>query len=317
MNKFLKYLFLFSIPFILLFTTIAYLDPYNFFHSPEGRETLKLDNGWLSYTVDYRNNKYSKIIFGSSRPNVIKPKNIPEKDWCKLSFGGATIPEYLKAFWFVAEYGKVKKVIIMTDVYGYLYSFGSSTARFDSKVDLIKHPYKYFTSSLVLESVYEYFKEKLTEKQESYQKFDDAQWQSELDEGKNRSIIKPSDPKELKMAINNITSQFKDVKEYCDKNNIEVKVVTPIISAELYQVFMKYAPDVYDMVLTDLVDVFGKVIDFGYPNDYTMNRANFKDPFHLKSDTVYINTLWGNDTNYCRIIDKSNLKEILNSKLTY
>ena len=301
-------------PFALLFAVVYYLDPYNFFHQTSKYEIAKLDTGWLEYTVDYKRNQYSNIIFGSSRPNVIKPENIPEEGWCKLSFGGATIPEFLKAFWYASEYGKIKKIIIMTDVYGYLYSFGSSTARFDSKVDLINHPYKYFTSSLVLETVYKHFVSMIKGEKVTLQKFDKVQWEKELAEGKNRSIIKPSDKMELKKAVSEITSQFREVKKFCDKNDIEVKVVTPIISAELYHVFMVYAPDVYDMALSDLVEVFGTVYDYGFPNDYTYNRKNFKDPFHIWSDSVYINTLWGKKDYYYRVIDKSNIDSILAKK---
>ena len=317
MKLLIKKLLIFLIPFVIVFGTVALVDPYDFFSSSNNKKkkdiAIGVDHGWLSYTVDYKRNHYPNVIIGSSRPHVINVNNIPEKDWGQMSLGGATIPEYLKAFWFIAEDKNLKKIIIMTDTYGYLYSLGSTTARYDSKIELIKKPYKYFTSSLVLETTYNYLLSLFNNENNMIPQyiFNEKRWKFELDAGKQVCLNKPESEKELNNAITSVTESFRKMKQYCDANEIEVRMCTPAISAELYDIYMEYAPNVYKKVMIDLVDVFGVVYDYGYPNEFTKNRDNYKDPFHLKNDDIYINSIWGVCHDYYRIINKENIDSLI------
>lgn len=232
-----------------------------------------------------------------------------------MTFGGATIPEYLQAFWYCTEFGKLKKVIIATDVYGYLYSFPSTTGRYDGILDLVSHPYQYFYSQFVWDATWAYFVSSSNSKSRGYKTITEERWLSVVGDTKEICLKNlPSDKNELQKNVARVTKMFMRLKQYCDKENITVVVITPIISTDIYNMYMECFPEVYDMVMRDLVEVFGFIIDFGYPNTYSSNKQNFSDPMHVKSDSLYIESLWKGHLNHCRYVDRHNIDDILKNK---
>lgn len=325
MRKFLLNILFFISPFLVLFAVIGIVDPYDFFRESKNERKRHIckpfDWGFLQYTIDYKRAQNANMIFGASRPDVIQCSDIPENDWGKMTFGGATIPEYLQAFWYCTEFGKLKKIIIATDVYGYLYSFPSNSGRYDGIIDLVSHPYRYFYSQFVWNATWAYL-ESFTPSTSpiggGIKGTNDEMWLSRIKSTQDICLNNmPKSENELYEKIAQISSMFRRVKQYCDDHIINVVVITPIISIDIYNMYMQHFPIVYDMVMRNLVDIFGTVVDYGWPNAYTSNKQNFSDPMHVKSDSLYIRTMWhrgSEQSDYCRYIDRSNIDEILKKK---
>lgn len=317
MRKFAYLFFLFFIPFIILFTIIGVVDPYGYFRDSGDEEkriiVSHIDFGYLQHTVDYKRYPKPNVILGSSRSYMIKPNHIPEGGWIQLSMGGANVQDYLQAFWYATQFGKVKRVLVATDLCDYLISMGASVGRYNSILDLINNPQSYFTSLYVMETTYKYLMTKYVWKEEvyAYHRNDSSFFYSALENARADCIVKMQDKEKYRNDFHEITALFRELKTYCDERDIEIVAITPIIYSGLYDIYMENARDAYEIVMKDLVDVFGKVIDFGYPNDFTCNRENFSDPYHISVDSVYINSLWGKGSDYCRLIDKNNIHEIL------
>jgi hypothetical protein len=44
----------------------------------------------------------------------------------------------------------------------------------------------------------------------------------------------------------------------------------------------------------DIVSI-GKTLDFNFPNTFTRDVSNFRDPYHVEDPAVLIEAIWGSD----------------------
>lgn len=317
MKRLLKLGIVFLIPFLLYILFIVAVDPYEFVHKsndPLKRKIcLEEDYGRLTYSIDYMRNPKPNIIFGASQPNKIDIDNIPEDGWCKMSFGGATMQEYIKAFWLTTQYNKLEKVIFMLDSYGYSMSINGRSSRYDQAYKIVtSSPQLYFVNKNVLNASISYIFQKVgfSKKKKKQLPEKSVLWQSQLELALSVFQLHPD-----YADYSDLSNSMCEIKSYCDKKNIQVLLCTPIIHSDLYNTTIQTAPDVYEGFISDMVEIFGDVMDFGFPNEYTNDSIHFGDPFHVSSDSVYIQSIWGEDkAYYYRVIDKDNLNEVIMRK---
>lgn len=312
MRRFLILLLIFLSPFLLICGVVTIVDPYGLFRANRNQEkrecALSMDHGILSYPVEYKREPQPNLIIGESRANI-NLTIIPEEGWSKFSFGGAPTPAYLKSFWFAAKQGKLKKVILIMDTYSYISAMNMGSDAFEVSEDMIDHPYKYFTSKLVLETCYKY----LTTSKEQVNKTirtDTAFWNQQIEHGRSMCTAAVMNKQLFMKTVEHINLMLKDIKEYCDTNDIEIIIVSPSVSVDLINVFCG-AGDCYSNAMRSLVDIFGYVLDFGYSNVFTNNPENYKDPFHLRDFNVYVRGIWEGDTTLYRTINRNNIETII------
>jgi hypothetical protein len=96
-------------------------------------------------------------------------------------------------------------------------------------------------------------------------------------------------------------NEFSRISHYCVDNDIKVIIVLPIQHTDLINV--EYSKDVYPLYrdyLSHLIEIFGTVYYYDYPNELSSDNALFSDPFHYIDANVYLNSLWGNDQRYMK-----------------
>ena len=105
-----------------------------------------------------------------------------------------------------------------------------------------------------------------------------------------------------------ILNRFKEIKNIADEYEVEIKIVIPIQHVELVNI--EYTDRVYPYYLDylkKLVDIFGEIYYFDYPNEKSLDYNLFSDPFHYTDSDIYINTLWQDDYSFCLKLNENNI----------
>lgn len=312
MRKFLIRGLVFSIPLLVVFVTVYIIDPYYLYHK-DRQFSQKLydidysfDQGRRYKIITYLNNPEPYIILGASEINLIHERNIPEEGWHSLSFGGAPLQESVDLFWRITESHQIQEVIIApefikfyNDCLGEFYSWNSSQS--SKAYELYENKLDYLVDKNVIKSTFNYLfsglgisndknKPKMTK---------DEFWKHQLSYASEQFSQEVSN-----VSFEQSIMKLKTIASYCLEHDIDVTVVIPIQHADLIKIEYGAASyPVYRKYLASLIDTFGKVYFFDYPNDITEDSNHFTDPFHFSDETVYINALWRNDFSNCIVLD--------------
>lgn len=311
MRKFLLKGSLFSLPLVVLFISVFFVDPYYLYHKhrPFSQELYDIDcsfdQGRRFKIITYLNNPDPYIILGASEINVLHERNIPEEGWHSLSFGGAPLEESLDLFWRIVNENKIKRLIIApefikyyNDCLGDYYIWNAShSAR---AYELFSNKLEYFIDKNVIRSTFfavtssfgyssSLNKPKMTK---------DEFWKHQLD-----YAIRQYSQHLTKKQIDNVKSRLTDVSKYCLEHHIDVKVVLPIQHLDL--IALEYSEEVYPIYrdyLSFLIREFGIVYYFDFPNEISSKKELFSDPFHYLKSDIYISSIWENDSTNCYIL---------------
>lgn len=312
MIRFYKNLFLFCLPVIFILLIVAYIDPYYLYH--KNREFCKtkydigysFDQGRRYKIFSFQNSPKPNIILGASEINVIHERNIPEDGWHSLSFGGANLEESMDLFWKIVNDNKIERLLFAPEFIkfynaslGEFYAWNSSQSA--RAYDLYNDKLEYLIDKNVVRSTYycllnnfgitnERGKPQLTKKEF---------WKHQLEYGMgqySKTILADK--------LNYIYSRLRDIGIYCNTNDIEVTIVLPIQHVDL--ISLEYSADIYPIYreyLSNLIDIFGCIYCFDYPNSNSMDRKKFSDPFHYTSADIYLESLWGSKKNNYLLLD--------------
>ncbi len=327
MRKYLTKGFVFAIPVLVIFMTVFMIDPYYLYHKdrPFSQELYdidySLDQGRRYKIITYLNHPDPYIILGASEINLIHERNIPEAGWHSLSFGGAPLQESLDLFWLITKSHEIKRIIFAPEFIkfynaclGEFYSWNSSQSckaieLFDNKLDylcdknVIKSSFYALTSRFGISS--DKNKPQMTK---------DEFWKQQLSYGERQFSQEVSD-----LLFSKTMEKIKKMANYCQEHNIIVTVVIPAQHDDLIRVeYSDVSYPIYRKYLTHLVELFGKVYFFDYPNSVTEDAELFSDPFHLTVDTLYLETLWKDNKRNCIILESESdllkLDSIRNAK---
>lgn len=312
MKKFLIRGIGFLIPLLVIFMTVFLVDPYNLYHKgrPFSQEKYdigySLDQGRRYKIITYLNHPDPYIILGASEINLIHERNIPEAGWHSLSFGGAPLQETLDLFWLIAESYEIKKIIFAPEFIkfynaclGEFYSWNTSQSC--KAIELYNNKLDYLWDKNVIRSSFYGLTSQigLVNDKNKPQMTKEEFWGHQLSYGESQFSQTVSEG-----AFQKVMSRIQEMADYCQQHNIEVSVVIPAQHDDLIKVeYGEVSYPVYREYLSHLVDLFGKVFFFDYPNRLTNNAELFSDPFHFTVDSLYIDTLWrGNETD-CLIFE--------------
>lgn len=309
MKKLLKNLFLFSIPFLLCAIIVVLIDPFDYFELSLFKDNQiktdiarKVDSHRRYKLINYKKNPKDNVILGASQTIRILEENIPSDNWANLAQGGASMDDKIATFWHVMEHHKVDTVFFALDPFNYANSSGRSVHSVtQTALELIDNPLLYFFDKYVLEATVSFagsfFKDTVIVNENPDATRDDF-WATQLVKVKNRMTTP--------IMSSTLREELQAIKSYCDKNNIVIVAFVPIAHSDLFYIEEDFLKSYF---FPEIVNIFGTVYDFHYPNSFTSNRDNFGDPFHAVGDSIYINTFWKQDTTLCHIITKENINQ--------
>lgn len=305
-------MFLCCAPIFLVLLTVAYVDPYCLFHG--GRQFSKekydigysFDQGRRYKLFSFLNSPKPNIILGASEINVIHERNIPEEGWHSLSFGGAPLEESIDLFWRIVNENKIERFLFAPEFIkfynaclGELYAWNSSQSA--RAYELYNDKFEYLIDKNVIRSTYYCLLNDLGiasgrgKPQISKEEF----WEHQLDYGREQYTKKI-----LIDKLNNIYFRLREIGFYCETNDIEVTIVLPIQHVDL--ISLEYSASVYPLYrdyLAKLIDIFGCVYYYDYPNSNSMDSLHFSDPFHYTSADIYLESLWGDKKENYLLLD--------------
>lgn len=314
MKKFYKNLFLYCLPIFLILLSVAYIDPYYLYHRDREFDKTKYDIGYSfdqghRYKIfSYLNSPKPKIILGASEINVIHERNIPEKGWHSLSFGGARLEESIDLFWKVTKENKIEHLLFAPEFLkfynaclGEFYVWNSSQSA--RAYELYNDKLEYLIDKDVIRSAYYCALSdfNISSKRGKPKITKEEFWKQQLEYGKIQYSQSISIDKK-----NYVYSRLRDIGSYCKANNIKVTIVLPIQHIDL--ISLEYSADVYPIYreyLANLIDIFGCIYYFDFPNSNSLDNSKFSDPFHYTSSDVYLESLWGGKSDVCLLLDNN------------
>ena len=317
MIKLIKKVFIFLLPFLLFLLSVYLIDPYDYFNKGKMNELKNKiafisDYGRRLYFISYKKNPEPNAILGYSQAGVIKIPNIPEPGWCKLTFGGADTWEAIESFKVISANPGLKKVFIDINPFNYIVAcsrvYNKASSRSYQAIQLLSNPSKYFYDKEVVWSSYMYLKSRIL-RDTSYVKLGNPEGTKDIfweDQLKTARTSFKGDPE---ISRKELLKSLQEIKQYCDLHKIEIVIFSSMMHTELQDIARDFKIKVF---LPDIIGIFGEIKDFAYPNEYTEIRQNFGDPFHVSSDSIYINALWKNDNTFCKIITKKNIDNVKN-----
>jgi len=301
MKTLLKKLLLFCSPILVWYAVVFITDPYEYFHKPwwgnvRVREWIcrQVDYNRLYYIMSYKKSPKPNIILGSSLTEYLDVKQIPGKNWANFSMGGASILEEMHWFWHIAKDNKIDSVVFCVDPYNYLNTKPVPTVTYQA-IEASESPVKYIMNNNVGRATFQILQATLkgkTKRSHSYNpKAKEAFWRYQMKKHGNHFKRVP----DLKWE----DDKMREVVDYCKENNITLLPIVPMMHKDVIDLGQQFKDERF---VPAMKEVFGSFTDYWYVNEYTENRDHFGDPLHVNNHDVFLNTIWGNDKSFFRVV---------------
>jgi hypothetical protein len=294
MKSFLKKNILFSIPLILYFLSVIYVDPYNIIREEHNSKLIELKSK-ISYKLNYTLYKlplYKRkptdiVILGDSRANQLKPSTFERLlniNTTNLAYGAGTLSEVIQTFNYIKDIHSLKQVYIGINFN--MYNNFPKRNRVIGALKKMESNQSYLVSKVCLKSTFLMFTSFITNKEiklgmplETKSEF--WEWQ-------------------LKTNLPNFYSNYeypsiyyeglKEISNYCKENNIKLIFFIPPTHVEQQQSVINFDLAEEEVRFRDDIKKLGTLYDFDYPNEITKNKTNFSDPLHPNDSIVEIVT---------------------------
>lgn len=282
---------------------VALVDPYNLFRGAVESKNLTLSDTFLKIDpclwkcFDYQRNPVRNIILGDSRADNLDTKYIQDttnEKYYNLAYGGGTLPEIIDTFWFATKQIKLQKVYIGLNFN--LYNQYNTMNRFVDVDKIMNCNSMYFINHNVVKSLYYYLRWRCSANDIQVGRPDKDKnqfWQSQLGAQTRSFYANYKYP-------DNYLSELKKIASYCTHNDIKLVFIIFPTHIDLQNKVREYNLVEEEKHFKNDVMALAPTYDFDYANYYTMNRDNFKDPYHYENSHSIINEIWLNKIKYAR-----------------
>jgi hypothetical protein len=305
MAYFLKRLCWFGVPLGLYALFIYGTDPFDFLsaHSiisdqVKMRTALPL-NPCLWKMPAFARHPSPNLMLGDSRMEAVKTDRVKEvtgQDYFNLGFGGATLREIISSYWFAATRVHLRHVYI-----GLNFNLYSDYEQFDRTAEVItieNAPACYFINRTVLQAaVYGTA----------------AQW---MGYDPNLGVVTVDRDTFWRKALGPSTEGFYSRHTYPRKYYAKLVEIAQFVKSQggdvVFVIFPTHVDlqnrvkdfhleSEYDRFKRDLASIT-TTYDFDYPNEVTVDRDNFSDPYHCRHECMdeVVREIWSGDLKYGR-----------------
>lgn len=314
MKKLYFKLFLFLSPFIINTLLIVIVDPYNFLGISHvipntykmkciGRTMETTPRGNICWKIlEYERNPKENILIGDSRmvhiDNSLSEKIMGEEVY-NFSVPGANFRTLNDIFWEAAKNKDLKRAYLQVGFLNF-----SKNVTYDLMESLNKYrrePFKYFYDKDIIGdtwvNIYYYIAHDDNYVDINFRERDVDLWSraQKLADGR---LARYEYPTEFEIEL-------KKISEYCKKNNIELYfILLPTQKEFTDKVVSKGLEDEY-AEFNAFVRSLGNTISFEQMQQFTSDRANFKDYFHYHQEML--------DSITCLLWQKVKIKNELSS----
>ncbi|WP_243299876.1 hypothetical protein [Bacillus litorisediminis] len=276
---------------------IYYIDPmWTFGHANKynDRQTVINEREQKTSEIYFQPFEYDTLLIGSSRSTYINPHDFVGMDVYNYAVSNMSIREYWSFVEFAkSQHGKeFENIIIGLDFFKSSTKESSAPHSLDNYVEKVTKPFyrwKYLLSFDVFKYAVHNFKmskDNVIEEERIYNR-DNVAFAKVIDEETAKvDTIKKIDRFRSTFYGDNYVyyPQYKEIiSKVRDSNpNSKIIVFTTPISTGLFKALVEEGQlDDYERWLTDLVEVYGGVYNFMYPNSITNDQSNYFDGHHF------------------------------------
>jgi hypothetical protein len=234
-------------------------------------------NPIFSNLIEFKKHPSPYILLGDSRMknmDLQKIKTLSGESYSNLAYGGASIIEIQKTFWFAARTTKLKKVFIGMNFE--LYNSLNNRDLVTKTLDFLDNPVQYFINLSTWESIYHILRTKLSGKKPIINKPDMSKqsfWTYQLNVTAKRYYESYSFP----YAYHN---SLLEIALYCEKENIKLCFIIFPTHSDLRNKISEYGLLDWNERFKQEMYSFTQTLDFDQDNFFSKDSSYFKDPFH-------------------------------------
>lgn len=248
-------------------------------------------NQRLFAILEFRTLKTANILLGDSRIAAISTNEIKRasgEEYYNLSYGSATLPECFETFWYADSLTHLKRVYL--GIPFNLFSATNSNNSFLRALKIAASPLDYYLNFFIFKvSILNILFETLHVDiiSDTPEMAPGEYWQAQLASTGNayRAFRWPQDSIQELMKI----------KRYCLKKNIEFTILIPPSHLDLQKLVSKYGLQKEYANYKTVLRSIAPVIDYDKESKLTIDKANFKDPYHfdIKTMKTIVREIWG------------------------
>jgi hypothetical protein len=275
---------------------VALADPYNYFRPSSFIPNEVKHNTSFKFhyplwkCIEFNRNPQENIVLGDSRTDFLGTAKIDSftgTNWFNFAYGGATFREITETFWYADTRTKLKNVYI-----GLNFNLMNAYKRMDRVAEaesIMEEPLLYPFNKTVVKAFFYNIYSTVTgtdPKIGAPEMSPDEFWKFQLDKSAENyyaSFLFNEDGME----------ELRHIALRCDEHNIKLVFFIPPTHTDLQKRIddfgLRTASDRWKEELAKIAPV----IDMDVPNEFTSNRENFKDPYHLKEPSPVIQKVWG------------------------
>ena len=280
MKKFILKLMLFSTPFAIWFSIVAWIDPFNFFNNKSKEEIQAREdkirplNSMLFNMIQYKHNPTEVIFIGDSRTRIVSDSlyhSLTNLSTFNLYSNRAKLNEMIDLFWYAESFQKLKKVYIGVNFNLFnTYAFG---ARSKSNSEICNSSLKYITNRAVGEAtgIMLNLVSLAPEKKPNQIEF----WKYNIEEKSADFYSKYGFPSEA-------VSQLSEIAQHCKTHNIDLTFVVLPHAEPMRKKVLYYNLTNQEAVFKSTICEIATTIDYDFENAVTCDTTNFGDPIHFK-----------------------------------
>ena len=302
MNKDVKILLrkvgIFVLPVFAWICIVLIVDPFNYFSvsnlisiKAKGKSAQQL-NSLLYNAVNFKNNPTNSIIIGDSRIRKLPNERIKEitgDTYYTMYSNAAKLNEIIDLFWFSTEHSKLKNVLIGINFN--LYNEYAYANRVADVKEMIDNPFIYIFNNNTAETIYLTLKNELLGISGKGGRNKEEFWNYNIQTIAKNHYSKYKYPEK-------ILERLQEMSAYCKTNGIKLTVLIVPIHLDFHNRLMDYNLSEQEQRFKNEIKGIGNVIDFGYANIITNNKACFGDPLHttdsigkIMVDEIFLDSL--------------------------
>lgn len=264
---------------------IVAIDPFNYFNTGVINQDVKdrifyKINDRLAAVIAYNKNPSPNLLIGDSRIkglNCDVIKEVTHETYFNFGYGAATIPEVVDNFWFATKRQRLKNVYFGISLS--MYNKYNNKNLFNNAVRSSSLFYYIFNSTnleVIFYLVKDFFsKEKISLGVPKMDK--DKFWLELINSNSNKFYNLYKYPDEFYRKL-------KEIKVYCADNDINLVFFIPPEYIDQQNKIREYSLLKENQRFKDDIKSLGRVYDFNVDSEFTKNKDNFSDPFHIKRE---------------------------------
>jgi hypothetical protein len=280
---FLLKVFIFCIPLISLGVIFWMFEPYNYWGIRS--KNYRIEDNPVTIVRDYREHPSVNILLSDSRLAAVKiDPAILGKEVYNFAYGGATMTECIKLFWFAADQYKLENVFFQLSFYSLNGNHNTGLDRISDIIDSSKNPIKYMTNTGMLRGAARNIINILKQRQQDEFDYHNQKLLSE-DDFHNYAIK----IKEYCMTYQ-ISEQYlrelEEIADYCQENNINLIFFTPLLHYSIWRYVID--PLGIDNEIHSYKERLSQktiIRDMEYLSPISYRDNDFSDGMHFRNET--------------------------------